>query len=461
MTSLLGLSDKGLKSELGSSSLVDVELWNAALTDIRGRDRSDKARINELNITSKLRLEEIQRSNTALLKAEGEYQEVKKQYDNLLASNPLGRSATNISHRPLSEIVKDLDKTRENVETLSESHIEPIRKELMNLTKEKLTLSREQDIVINKLRDEKVKAEILLSTTMKSLDNVRKKYLQLDQSAKTLSTNIKHMTLALFDGPSSTSPSILSPSSGLQSLLEQLKLPSFQELQHRMKGNEDNIDPMVVSINPEIYREAHDHALSEISSMTVRLNATMKSKHNLEELKKSHQEQQHSHSNLSEKESCPTCGQALSLSIQLQREQELTQTIQMISNDLQSMRLYDENLKKKYELSLRIKSNQDEWKQMQDRLSDLKNEGKPLEINAKQLENQVKEQRISYDAACEMKAKLIQEIESKESIVMNSLTLYETELRTAMARENSLRIEAEQVRRDDEEVIHRMIVLLL
>jgi hypothetical protein len=59
MQSLLGLTDAKLKAEL--SLLVDVGLWNAALLDVKTREKTSKSRVSELTIELRVREEEVTR----------------------------------------------------------------------------------------------------------------------------------------------------------------------------------------------------------------------------------------------------------------------------------------------------------------------------------------------------------------------------------------------------------------
>ena len=59
LQSLLGLTDVRLKGEL--SSLVDTELWQLALGDVRQRDRDGKQRLQELAVEGRLRREVLEK----------------------------------------------------------------------------------------------------------------------------------------------------------------------------------------------------------------------------------------------------------------------------------------------------------------------------------------------------------------------------------------------------------------
>ena len=341
---MLGLSDTKLKSEL--ASLIDMELWTAALTDVRNHEKKEKDTCKEMIMEAKLREEEIKRANLQL-----ENNELKA--SNILLKLNDTRNQADIEFKQtksllVSEFGNDtsvnLSKTYQNcikeVKNWETTKIEPLYEKLHSIMSDKADSTINLSNTISSIRESLAHTKGILSSTENTIKSLQQRIKLLESQYRTLENNrmdCKKIYEIKYTNLSKTTTTIIQ-----QKLLEFKDIKSYMEILNIVKdiylaeymSNKNKYEMACSSLeNLEKVdiissRNNHDNVLA--SKLTTDSNTNMKVTN--------------ANANGIDTDGCPTCGQPLQQAARKQRQIELINNKKAFKVNIDKLKMDSEEL---------------------------------------------------------------------------------------------------------------------
>lgn len=410
LQSLLGLTDVKLKQEL--SALVDTSLWVTASQDVRSRERSIRTKLQELSVEARLRKEEFGRAESSVNAANSTlngFQAELEAAQRRASEIPL----TNVS---ITDLNTNLSATQKAIDEFASSILDPLKLSTRELTSHKENALAEVDKAVNELRVKVTKHQTERSAAATSAAVQQKK---LDQ--------------------------IVAQEANSTKLVDQLSRNIT------MLSASD-----AVSFDPSVLRQAHETVLSELASVSLRIDAAHTSLERLRELgmvvaahagdDKAALSANHSaHSHSQGDEECPTCGQEMPQESRARREAELQSALNLLLQEKERA-TSDSSLRRKiYDCAVALVAAREQLVGFQSRSTELGTEVEALKASLK----------IHTDKLLVLEAELSEKLEHKNAIAaefINAESAHAEKLRDAEARMVSLTAQERSIRTQIDEL---------
>lgn len=443
--SLLGLTDTKLKSEL--SVLVDTRLWAAALHDVRARLSSDKARVTELGIETRIRKEEIDRSKALL---EGSMQEVRRLEQSLeeakkKAALEAGRSRDVVMERfgnvSVNQLTDQISALQKEAHVLMRTKIEPLRASYMEAVRSRSQTLFSFDQAVMNARDKITATRASLNAASAARHAVSMKTQQLDVQ---LSKHIADLKSFLLASPHSTHMQGLltqqpntTTAAGIISAVDTINLQSLQK---------ESDDIVALSASVQVRLRAAKTSLSRLREQEPVVDGggveAVKGGVDGSDMAGTAPCTHHQHSSV---ETCPTCGQNMSAEARTAREADLEAELALLNEEGSRISQLNNAVQVKIDAGTRARSLADTIRQLDERMSELKRESATLDTSI-----------LSYKREIEIFEKELQVKQADKAEAERAITAgeseKETEINTAQQMFNSLTEREQDLRRKLEEL---------
>lgn len=352
LQSLLGLTDVRLKSEL--SCLVDTELWTLAATDVRGRERADRARVTELSVEARVRQEELMRTAAVVAEAATGVRQLEAQLEGAktAALAEMGRTRDLIVERfgnaTAGQLSEDIEANRRAADVFRQTALEPLRASVLEGLRRHGATTAALDQANSTLRERISQFRAAALASGSSLSTLQNKTRQLDLQARGLEMSLRNLT-AQFE-------SVVAA--------HKQRLPASLVVEAQ-GGPEHKVDA-------EATRGAQEAALLALADLNVRIEAAEQSLHNLRASDEETVEEgtgalcaKH------EEEQCPTCGQALPAALRQAREAELVEELVSLKAQREVQVRFAEDLRGAVDTALRVAQNLEQLTALSERRAEL------------------------------------------------------------------------------------------
>jgi DNA repair exonuclease SbcCD ATPase subunit len=424
MTSLLGLSDRSWKNELGACSLVDLKLWNAAWTEVRAQGRQLKANISEMAVETRVRNEEYSRTMATLQQNLALLKQAESDLSSASASMNSSSNGT-MDASSLKQVQAELEDASRELQRL-QSLIMPLREGVLLNAKQKASMVSEHDRRIASTREQFVRSRSDLSAASTNTASLQEKLVNLRPQYNHQLTTLKHMISSLGDKEASVNL----PYSAVVGADD---FPSIVLTE----------DVVSTAIPIDAFNRVLEVMVSAQAATEVRIKATSTSLQRLAEHQAHHQQPTTTDV---EEESCPTCGQSLSLDLQQQRENELRQTLRALESESQSSRQRIDLARKKLSLCHRIRSSQEQLQALTQRIREIQVELQAVQPFIKTKQDELAQLEQSVADAVSAKAASMKEWDSKDESMASKLQAQELKYRQLQDKEKQLRSQLERLR---------------
>ena len=343
-----------LKNEL--AALVDTSLWVTATQDVRSRERDMRARLVELGVESRLRREELSKCTTQhkesnhtlnirqleLEEAQRRLSEAEKKVKSFsaVAAGPGGNIES------ISDMVTKLAEIQSSLSAFKLNELEPLQKSTMEAMTIRSSAGKSIDQLLSKKREEAAKVRSSKNSTATSVASLQKKVEQLQLQVTSGSKLIAKLTAAIASDPTQNQSIVADP-------------------------------------DPVLLRQAHEQALSGLTGVNLRIDATNVSLVRLKELTNSThnnktatglssssncKDSKHSNNNL---DACPTCGQEMPAETREQRKYELDELLSTLQLEKNSLVQHSMASRKRYDSAVALKAALEQQQGITERLNEM------------------------------------------------------------------------------------------
>eukprot|EP01041_Mallomonas_annulata_P000110 gene110-158_t len=382
LQALLGLTDVKFKNEL--SSLVNTDLWTAAQSDVRTRERAEEDILKETAVELRVREDEMNRGIQLLTSIEDEVQKISNELNqtrskaeaNLKESR--GKVNDKFGYETSVSLSRSLQTLQDAYQRCLKEKIDPLKKQLMETVELKNSQLSEIGRKVSLVRDELSSQKGLLTAATTTYNGVNHRIKTLDSLLKT-SSNSSIAAKSKFETALSaayktteTGTTETETGTGTGTGVES-QLPVL--LQRR---------PLTTEALDSI-RILSENSLSDYLAVKNKFETVSLS---LDSLLKGYQkpssspscESSHADSSVSSSfgttagaaASCPTCGQSLGEEAKIQREKELSQQKITLKRQQENKKKHSDNWNAVQSLANKYFSSQSETNSLNDRMNELR-----------------------------------------------------------------------------------------
>jgi chromosome segregation ATPase len=414
--SLLGLTDSKLKTELGA--LVDVTVWNSALSDVKSREKLATSRISELAIEIRVRNEElirgkesVQRAKDAAAVAEVKVREARDRMKQVSGGSSSLQGGT-YTEAELKSQLAALNSMRND---LIDNKLVPCRTKLVRITED------------NSAKFSTVDSQLAVTKERQA----RNRFLEHSASAQSNAAAMKQKQLQV---------QLDSLTSKMNACKHQLNSFYPAATSHLDKTSLEEISGVVASLRAETDSKKASVAVAE-SKLQDSKTAFLKVRSVFEGL--SLKKNDHHRHVLGE--SCPTCGQELD-NVKLQERYNLLSKEVAEWSDRRSVALQEvSKISELLDAAQKLADFQKQLQQLSEKRRDVASELTTLSATLRQLQTDISSTETEVELAVAARHALNTTVSEQKQELIRTAERLENEVKIFDAKESGIRSDLEKV----------------